>query len=228
MAASLSSLPFSVAWTSGLFDVARSEQPREGFATIFRYLMSLLAWVGLGLSLLAPEGIRLVGGSSYAAAARFVPLVATAFVLSGASAFLSMGPALAKSSREIVIAAAGALVTGLLVSSLLIPAWGLWGAAVAALASAVVQAAFMLRGAQRCYPIAYPWVAMSRLALAYAATGAVGLACVAPGIASLLLRLALVLSFPAQLYLAAFFHRDELESLRRLPAVLLARGARAA
>jgi O-antigen/teichoic acid export membrane protein len=219
--------PFSVAWTSGLFDVARSERPQEAFASVLRYLMSVLAWAGLGISLLAPEGIRLLGGRSYVGAARVVPLVATGFVLSGATAFLSMGPALAKSSREVLTAAAGALATGVGLCTVLIRPWGLWGAAIAALASALVQATFMFRGAQRCYPIAYPWGALSRLALLYCGSTALGAAFTSPTTSSLLLRLLLFISFPAQLYLAGFFMRHELQSLRRLPEALWSGAVRA-
>jgi O-antigen/teichoic acid export membrane protein len=220
--------PFSVAWTSGLFDVARSERPQEAFASVFKYLMSLLAWAGLGISLLAPEGILLLGGRPYAEAAEVVPLVATGFVLAGASSFLGMGPALARSSRELVTASASALVAGVGLCILLIRPWGLWGAATAAFASALVQAASMLRGAQRCYKVAYPWPAMGKLTLLYGASIALGATFLAPSRSALALRLAVLASFPAQLLLCSVFDQRELDSLRRLPLAMLSRAARTA
>jgi O-antigen/teichoic acid export membrane protein len=219
--------PFSVAWTSGLFDVARSERPQEAFASVFKYLMSGLAWAGLGINLFATEGILLLGGRPYVEAARVVPLVTTALVLSGACSFLGMGPALAKSSREIVTAAAWAVATGVGLCTLLIRPWGIWGAAIAALASALVQATSMLRGAQHCYRVAYPWGSMHKLVLLYCAGTALGAAIAAPSYSSLVLRLTVLASFPLQLYVAAVFGRQELESLRRLPIALLSRGERA-
>jgi O-antigen/teichoic acid export membrane protein len=220
--------PFSVAWTSGLFDVARSERPKETFASVFKYLMSGLAWAGLGINVFAPEGILLLGGRAYARAAGVVPLVTTGLLLSGASSFLSMGPALAKSSRELLIAAAWAVGTGVALCSLLIPGWGIWGAALAALASALVQAILMFQGAQRCYRVAYPWSALNKLVLLYGASTLVGVAVAAPTSASLALRLLLLASFPLQLFLASVFASQELESLRHLPVALLSRRARAA
>jgi O-antigen/teichoic acid export membrane protein len=220
--------PFSVAWTSGLFDVARSERPQEAFASVFKYLMSGLAWAGLAINQFAPEGILLLGGRPYLEAAKVVPLVTTGLVLSGATSFLSLGPALAKSSREILAAAACAVGTGVGLCTLLIRPWGIWGAAIAAIASALVQATLMLHGAQRCYRVAYPWRALHKLALLYGVSTVVGMAVADLSPASLALRLLVFVSFPFQLYLASVFGRQELESLRRLPIALLSRSGGAA
>ena len=220
--------PFSVAWTTGLFDVARSDKPQESFAAVFKYLMAVLAWAGLALSLFAPEAILLLGGPTYLEAAKVVPLVVTAFILAGAYSFLNMGPALKKSSTEMVVATLWGLGTSLAASVLLIPRLGLWGAAIAALASALVLAIVMLRASQRCYPVSYPWGAVLRLAVLYLASTAVGVALAGPTIGSAVWRALLLLSFPLQLRALSVLGTEEFLSLRRLPLALLARRSEAA
>ena len=161
--------------------------------------MAVLAWAGLALSLFAPEAILLLGGPTYLEAAKVVPLVVTAFILAGAYSFLNMGPALKKSSTEMVVATLWGLGTSLAASVLLIPRLGLWGAAIAALASALVLAIVMLRASQRCYPVSYPWGAVLRLAVLSSRVDGRGVALAGPTIGSAVWRALLLLSFPLQL-----------------------------
>jgi O-antigen/teichoic acid export membrane protein len=208
--------PFSVAWTSGLFEVARGAQPHETFAKLLKYLLAVLCFLALALGLLAPEITAIVGGSAYAAAAPLVAVLASAFVLTGASVFMALGPALAKAAREPLATASAALAASVLLGLLLVPRFGLRGAAWATLGAATVQAAIALRGAQRHYAVAYPWAALATLAALYVACTAAG----AWLVGSLVMRVVVLLSFPALLVVAGVLQRDDLALLRRLPAAI--------
>ena len=220
--------PFSVAWAGGLFAVAESGKPRETFANLFTYFLAILAWVALALDLFAREGILLAGGSRYAAALPIVPFIVTGYVLYGAYTFLTMGPALKKSSRELVATTLCALVTNALLNWLLIPRWGLMGAAVASLVSFGVLAGVMYLGAQRCYPVDYQFGRLAKLALLYTVNAVAGTLLSRGTPVSLALRAVLVLSFPLQLQAVSFFASAEWAALRRLPRSLLPGGAEAA
>jgi O-antigen/teichoic acid export membrane protein len=218
--------PFSVTWTTGLFEVARSERPQQAFVGVFKGLMAALAWAGLGLSLFAREILLVLGGRAYQDAAPIVPLVVTAFVLSGAYSFFAMGPALKKSSSEMLGALAAGLAASALVNAALTPRLGLLGAASAALVASAAATVVMFRGAQRCYPLDYPWPAVLKLGVLYLGSIGLGMAATAASpLASAAARLLLFSSFPLQLLGVAFFDAHERASLRRLPLALLARRA---
>jgi O-antigen/teichoic acid export membrane protein len=214
--------PFSMAWTTGLFDVARSDRPHERFAMVLKGLLAALSCGAIVLCALAPEAVRLVGGATYADAAGIVPLVATGFVLSGAYAFLGMGPALRRSSKEGLAATVSALAASVASGAVLVPRFGLRGAAAASLVAAFVLTAVMYRGSQRCYPMEYPWGALVRLGALYvlaAVSASAGLA--------LSWRLAVALAFPLALMAAGVFEGHERRALVRLPHDLLSRRAEA-
>jgi O-antigen/teichoic acid export membrane protein len=225
MALTLVLAPFSMAWTTGLYDVARSERPHERFATVLKGLLAALCWAGVALGALAPEAVRVLGGGSYAGAVEIVPLVVTGFILSGAYTFLSMGPALKRSSKEVLVATASSLLASVALGLALVPRFGLVGAAAASLLSSIVLALVMYRGAQRCYPMTYPWGALVRLGALYAAMAG---AASALGEGPLYARVLLPLGFPVLLLGARVFEAHELQALRRLPQDLLSRRAEAA
>jgi O-antigen/teichoic acid export membrane protein len=225
MALTLLIAPFSMAWTTGLFDVARSERPRERFATVLKGLLAALTSAGVALCALAPEAVRLLGGATYAEAVEIVPVVVSGFVLLGMHAFLAMGPALKRSSREGLAATTASLLASVASGVVLVPRFGVKGAAAASLLSSLVLAAVMYRGSQRCYPMDFPWGALLRMGALYAmAAGAAA----AAGSAALSWRLLLALSFPILLLLVRVFEPHEREALRRLPQDLLSRRAEAA
>jgi O-antigen/teichoic acid export membrane protein len=215
--------PFSVAWATGLFAVAGSEQPRRNFALLFSYLLALLAWVGLGLNLFARELLLVVGGGQYQEAWAVVPYTVTGYILFGAYAFLTMGPALKKRSQEIVAATLAAIVTNVGLNWLLIPIWGVQGAAAASTLSFLSMTVAMYVGAQNCYPVDYEGGRLARVAVAYGLLSLAGIAAGPTSVATVLLRLAIVIAFPAVLWALGFYEDRELAFVREVPRRLLAR-----
>ncbi len=208
--------PFSVAWATGLFAVAASERPQETFARLMSYLVAILCFVALGVSLLAPEGVLVLGGRAYLPAATVVPWIATGYVFFGVYTFLTMGPALRKRSVEIVVATLTAVIVNIVINLALISRLGTTGAALASLASFGVLAWVMYLGAQRCYPVAYERRRLLSVGALYGANLLAGAAVSSESVFSLFARAALVVSFPLQLRAISFFRPEEAAALGRL------------
>jgi O-antigen/teichoic acid export membrane protein len=208
--------PFSVAWATGLFAVAASERPQETFARLLSYLLAILCFVALGVSLLAPEGVLVLGGRAYLPAATVVPWIATGYVFFGVYTFLTMGPALRKRSVEIVVATLTAVMVNIAINLALIPWLATTGAALASLVSFGVLASAMYLGAQRCYPVAYEVRRLLLVGALYGANLLAGAALFSESSFSLMARAALVVSFPFQLRAVSFFRPEETAALGRI------------
>lgn len=136
---------------------------------IFRYYVAAALVVGLGVSLFAPEILRILTTPTYYGAAVVVPLLVPALILANLYVFM---PGLGIAKRTTTFAGinlSGALLN-LILNFLLIPHLGIVGAALATLVSAAVVFGAYAVGSQREYPVRHQW---HRLALAVLAVSLV-------------------------------------------------------
>jgi O-antigen/teichoic acid export membrane protein len=126
--------------------------------------------VALGLSLLAPWLVRLLTTPTYYGGARVVPLLAF-----GATAFLAfnvmaIGIGRAKKTQFNWVVTGLAAVVTVVLNLILIPPYGMMGAAASTLVAYTVMFVGMTIRAQQVFPVPYQW---RRIAILVA--GAVGL-----------------------------------------------------
>lgn len=147
---------FRSAWMPQVLASYKEKDAPAQMAKVFRYFMFLVLGVVMGLGLFAPELLRLLTTAEFLPVAKVVPLLAAATVLSSMYLF-APGLELAKRTRVIAVinVVAAAVNTGLNV--LLIPLWGLYGAAVATLTSAALSFALYMRKSQKLYPVPHEW-----------------------------------------------------------------------
>jgi len=150
-------------------------------------------------------------------AAIVVPVIALAYLCEGLCYVGTIGIALQR--RPIVRSAAVgvAALVNLALNVLLIPPYGMLGAAWATLIAFMLQTVILVTVALGYYPIPYQWGRFAQLLGSAGALYCIGML-VTP--ASLPLAIAtkvlVVLSFPAVLWLVGFFEQAELEHVRRL------------
>jgi O-antigen/teichoic acid export membrane protein len=136
---------------------------------IFRYYVAAAAMLGLGLSLFAPEILRLLTTPSYFGAATVVPLLVAALILANLYVFMpGLGIAKRTSAFAIINLTGGLL--NVVLNLLLIPLMGIAGAALATLISAGGIFSAYAVASQRLYPVPHRWL---RLAAAIFAVSAV-------------------------------------------------------
>jgi O-antigen/teichoic acid export membrane protein len=129
-------------------------------ARVFRLFTagSLVAWLALGL--FSPEVIAAVTPAAYHGASAVVPFLVPASLLAAAYVFMP-GPAIA--TRTDVIA--GVNITGAVANTLLnlalIPRFGIVGAALATLASALMVFSMNAIASQRLYAVPHDWRSLS-------------------------------------------------------------------
>ncbi len=179
------------------------------FGTIGFLVVFVSAWILPLFHLLMP--VR------YWEATEAVPPLSIAAMATGGYAVTAVGLNVTKRMRLIPVTAliASAFAVGLYF--LLIPPFGFVGAAWATAAGLWAMALLVGIVSQRIYPVPWEW---RRLALAIGATLALALASLAvdawmPFSASLPVRVAITLAYPAALLLGRFLTPSERESIRR-------------
>lgn len=155
-AMSLLMLGVQAALTPLIYSQHEDPETPGTLAQIFRYFTAAALLGSLAMTLFARTLVEVVAPDSYAGAAEAIPWLAPAFVLGG---MYVLAPGLALSRRTGLIAVVNIIgATGMIaLNLLLIPTFGIVGAAAADLAgSAVIFLAYLVLG-QRTYPIPHNW-----------------------------------------------------------------------
>jgi len=206
-----------LAWPQFIFANRKSPQAKELYSYATTYYLAGMLFLVLGLSALAPELVRLMAAPEYQAAAPIVPIVALAGLCEGLRYVVTIGIAFQR--RPIIRSAAtgAAALVNVVLNVLLIPTYGMMGAAWATLAGFVTLIVIEFTVARHFYPIPYQHARFAKLA------GVVTILYVACGLLPSGTPLAvaaektglLLVGFPLLLWLARFFEPAELEHARR-------------
>ena len=206
---------FEAAWMPFAFDsLGRRDAPRM-FARMGTYAFAVLAFSTLALASLAPPLVQLMLPPAYQAAIPLVPLLAAGLAVQSLAWFPMTSVNIAKRTRiyPIVTAIGAAVSVG--ANLLLIPRYGMHGAAIALIVSQVITTAATTYFAQRVYHIPYERSRLLKV-LAVGVATYLAAAVVSPSSTgwTLLIRAAIMPVFPIGLLVLGFFEPQELAQLR--------------
>ena len=227
---------FESAWAPFYYATIREPDALRVFRAVTTYGIAVLALLTAGLSavgrdvakamthgyLLAPDDPRWI------AVGTVITWTAIGVFFQGFYLLTSIGLNITKRTEYYPAATVTAALSNVALNFLLIPPFGLVGAAWANGAAYAVQAALGYHFSQRFYPIAYEWGRIARVcgaglvaSIAARALPSIRLAVdprssLAPLPDVLVRGAAVILVFTGLLALSGFFHADELKHLSRL------------
>jgi O-antigen/teichoic acid export membrane protein len=203
---------FRMAWPAFAYSIRDEREARRTYAFVLTYLTVLTAWVALALTLLAPWLVDLLAADRFAESAEVVGPLAFSTVSYAAYVVVAIGVGRARRTTfNWVVTGAGAAVNVTL-NLLLIPQYGMIGAAIATVAAYTTMAIGMGWWAQRVYPVPYQW-----RRVATAGGGAVGLAALGKALdVGLPAAALLILAYPLVLLALGFTNHEERRRLKRL------------
>jgi O-antigen/teichoic acid export membrane protein len=211
---------FESAWVPFFLNSAGGERARELFARVFTYLCGGLIFLVLLLSLYLREitaievgGIRFLG-AAFTGGLAIAPIILSAYLCYGLYVFF-LGPLyLEKKTGYLSLLLPLGVGVNTALNLLLIPPWGMRGAAVATLGAYAALGLGVFLVSQRIYPLKLEWDRVGKAFLAglcvVAAWSLVGFQ------GSALTRTGLVALFLALLSLLGFIRRDEWEHVLAL------------
>jgi O-antigen/teichoic acid export membrane protein len=216
--------PFDMIWQARMYDIAKRPNSGEVFSRIFEYYSLVLVAVAFGLSVVIREVIRVMSAPAFHAAYKVVPIVALAYICQGMNRYFLTGSYIAK--RTVHLGAIGITSAGanIALNFLLIPRYGMMGAAWATACSFFIMAVLAYLVSQKAYPIPYAFsrviILLVIAALLYFASTMIG----APSLPLAIgLKFLLLLAFPLGLYGVRFFRKREVEMAKETAYAIAAR-----
>jgi O-antigen/teichoic acid export membrane protein len=155
--------PFETIWTAQRFEIAKQPDAQKIYSRVFLYMNVLLGGVGVVLCLFIRDFLSVMSDPAFLPAYRFVPLVIAAQVIFIWAAYWNTGIYISGKTRVMASGAVVLVVTTLILNYLLIPRFGIYGAAWATIAAYTVRFLWIYHFAQRFYPVRYEWTEMVKL-----------------------------------------------------------------
>jgi O-antigen/teichoic acid export membrane protein len=207
---------FRTAWPAFAYSIEDDREAARTYAFVLTYLVAITSWISLALGVLAPWLVQLLTTESFYDAERVVAPLSFAAVAFGGYMVVVVGIARVRKTRSNWIITGVAAALNVALNLLLIPEFGMMGAAAATVGAYATLFLGMAWKAQQVFPVPYQW---RRVATAL---GAAIVLCIVGRVLDLPLGLAiaLVAVYPLVLWPLGFFLPEELQRLRlrRIPA----------
>jgi O-antigen/teichoic acid export membrane protein len=202
---------FVVAWPPMMYRIFREEHAREIYARVLTYYTFVAGVVFLAIASFSGEIVGLLHRPAYAPAAGIIWLILLAYLLQGVYYVLSVGVTVTDQVKWIAIVVGAGAVVNIAANLLLIPRFGMNGAAWATLISFAALALMMWLAAERQYAIPWEKGRLARLLVLGAPALYVNLAVIGHGSwARAGLKLVVLGLFVLALLLTRFFSKEEI------------------
>jgi O-antigen/teichoic acid export membrane protein len=205
-------LALRTAWPAFAYSIKNDQEAKRTYGFVLTYVLFFSCWMSLALGLLAPWIVRVLTRPAFYPGSRVVPILAfgaTAFI---AFNVMSIGIGRAKKTQFNWVVTGVAAAVNIGINLILIPPYGMMGAATATLIAYVVMFLGMTVRAQQVFPVPYQW---RRITLVVGA--AVGLTVLGKALhVPLGGALGLVAVYPLVLLALRFYLPVELRRLRGL------------
>jgi O-antigen/teichoic acid export membrane protein len=148
---------FRLAWPAFAYSIEDDREAKRTYAYVLTYLVALTTWVATGLALLSPWIVSAIAAPAFDESSRVVGPLAFAAVAFGAYIVVAIGVGRARRTQFNWVVTGAAAAVNVALNLLLIPPYGMMGAAVATIAAYATMFAGMAWWAQRIYPVPYQW-----------------------------------------------------------------------
>jgi O-antigen/teichoic acid export membrane protein len=202
---------FQLAWPAFAYSIRDDSSAKRTYSYVLTYLLLITCWMSLALGVLAPWIVDLLSPPGFARAAEAVPLLCFATAAYSGYTVLAIGIGRARQTQFNWIVSGLAALVNIALNVILIPRYGMMGAAVATFVAYMGLFLGMFVNSRRVYPVPYQWRRVITLAAAAWALTAIG-----RSIGSLPVAVALIVLYPLVLAPLRFYQPAELRRLRRL------------
>ena len=212
---------FEYAWTPFFLGAMKEPDAKQIYSKVSTYVIAVLILLVAGLCAVAPDLIRLMTDQRFHAAAVVTPWIALGVMFQGLYLVGSIGLIITRRTSRYPVATGIAAATSIVSNYVLIPRFGLLGAAWSQTISYATLALVTIAFSWREYPIQYEWSRLLRIAVAglLAFAAAATLVPPLPPIAGILVRgIVTTGMYGGLMFVFRFFHAGELRILQDMRA----------
>jgi O-antigen/teichoic acid export membrane protein len=208
---------FEPAWQPFVFSAVGKGDAKDTIARVVSYVWLAFVTSGLGLAVFGRELLMLLTFTrpEFWEGAPVVPVIVGAYLLHGVFLLTSIGVGIEKRTRYYPVITGTAAVSNVVLNLVLVPPFGMMGAAWATLLSYAVMAAGGFRFSQRLYPIPFRYSRLARISVAGLATYALSLLAPSPLLWGVAFKATAFLAFPLVLWLFGAWSWAEVRALRK-------------
>lgn len=214
--------PLTRAWGPFFWSIAKEKNNKEIYSVVLTYFILIGTSIALGLSVLSEEVLIIMATPPFYSAYKIVPLIALSYILYGCFTILAVGIALKKKTKYMPLIVGTGAIVNLGLNYLLIPSYGMMGAAVATVISYLLLPIGSYFVSRRFYPIEYEWGRVGKIFIAAVLVYAGSLfISTNSAIITVLFKLASLLGFPILLFAFKFFKSEEIQKGKELSKIVL-------
>jgi len=147
--------PFSLAWPTAMFAIAKRDDARSVFRLVFRWYSLFLLFATFGLMLVSMGVLTIFFPPSYYAAVAVIPIVAVSMLFFGIYSYFTVGISIQRKTWYAVLLTTISALINVALNIVLIPLYGSIGAALSTLIAYTLLAVIAYIVNQRLYPIAF-------------------------------------------------------------------------
>jgi O-antigen/teichoic acid export membrane protein len=149
--------PFEKLWGAERYLVHEKADARQTFQRVFQYISFLLILLGLAISVYAKDLLRIMSAPAFWDASAVVPVIIVAYIFQAWTKYCNFGLMLHHRTMQIAYAELVASAAITVAYLLLIPAFGMHGAAWATVLGFMVRFYWTYTRSTRLYDMELPW-----------------------------------------------------------------------
>lgn len=209
-------IAFRTAWPAFAYSIQDDREARRTYSYVLTYVVLVTCWTSLAFGLLSPWIVHVLARNPhFHRAAEAVALLSFGGAAYTAYTVMAIGSGRARKTQWNWVIAGLSAVVNVALNVILIPPYGMMGAAIATAAAYVALFLGMVIYSQEVYYVPYQWRRVF-----VAVTAAVGLNVLGAALhVPLPAAVVLVLAYPVVLALLGFYLPAELQRIRRLVPV---------
>jgi O-antigen/teichoic acid export membrane protein len=150
-------IAFRLAWPAFAYSIEDDREAKRTYSYVLTYLLFVCSWVSLGLGVLAPWLVDVLSPDSFHRAADAVALLAFASTAYAGYTVVAIGIGRARQTQFNWIVSGAAAAVNVVLNVILIPPYGMIGAAISTAAAYLVLFLGMVVNSHRVYPVEYQW-----------------------------------------------------------------------
>jgi len=205
--------PFTIAWAPFYWSVEKEKNAKEIFSSVLTYFFLVGMFITLGISILSKDILVIMTTPPFYGAYKVVPLIALSYVLYGCYFIVCIGLNLRKKTKfqPLIIGIAAIINLGL--NFVLIPNYGMMGAAIATFISYLTLPIGAYLISRRYYPIEYEWGRLSKIFFVAVVIygGCFYITDKSTIISGLSKAIIILIAYPALLFAVKFFTSEEIQ-----------------
>ena len=147
--------PFTLAWPSAMFSIAKRDDAANIFRLVFRWYSFILLFATFALSIVGMIVLNLFFPPSYQSAAIIIPIIALSIMFYGVYNIFTTGISVKRKTWFAVVFTTVSALVNVGLNLILIPHYGATGAALSTLLAYIILALIAYIVNQRLYPVPF-------------------------------------------------------------------------